>query len=95
MLPRRVFLTWLGPSALAPFGLVAAGCGKTFTCSGTGLSPTDKETRTKFVYTDRSSDITRLCEKCTHFSPGETCGTCKVLPGPIHPQGTCTLFSPR
>lgn len=96
MLKRRVFLTWLGPAALVPFGAIATGCGKAFTCSdGAGLSAQDRETRTKFAYTDRSSDITRLCDKCTHFTPGEKCGGCKVLPGPIHPQGTCTLFSPR
>lgn len=96
MLPRRVFLNWLGPAALAPFGLGATGCGKAFTCNDSpSLSAQERETRAKFVYVDRSSDISRLCEKCTHFTPGEACGACKVLPGPIHPQGTCTLFSPR
>jgi len=89
---RRVFLTTLAPAAL---GLSVLGCGKKFTCGGTGLSAPDMESRTRFAYVDQTSDLSKMCEDCTHFTPGETCGTCKVLPGPVHPAGTCTLFSPR
>lgn len=95
-LERRVFLSLLGPAALMPLGLGALACGKKFTCNGSaGLSPTDVENRARFAYMDQSSDISRLCEKCTHFEAGDTCGKCKVLAGPIHPLGTCSLFSPR
>lgn len=94
-LARRVFLATLAPAALLPLGFVALGCSKKFTCSGTGLAPTDQENRTRFAYVDHSSDISKMCEDCSHFTPGETCGTCKVLAGPVHPQGTCTLFAQR
>lgn len=92
---RRVFLSWVAPMALTPLAAGLLGCEKKFACSGSGLSPADVESRARFAYVDGSSDISRMCEDCSHFAPGDACGTCKVLPGPVHPQGTCTLFSPR
>jgi hypothetical protein len=93
---RRVFLTLAWPVALAPLSLGSSGCSKSFTCNdGTGLTPTDRTQREQFAYADRSSDIGKMCEDCIQFEPGDGCGKCKVLPGPVHPQGTCTLFASR
>jgi len=93
---RRVFLSVLGPAAFLPLALGTQGCSKSFKCDGGGtLSPADQQLRAKFAYVDKSSDIARMCEDCIQFALGDSCGTCKVLPGPVHPQGTCTLFAPR
>jgi hypothetical protein len=92
---RRVFLELAVPAALMPLAWGTLGCSKSFKCDGAGLPPADQETRVRFAYVDKSSDISKTCEDCIQFELGDTCGKCKVLPGPVHPQGTCTLFAPR
>jgi len=93
---RRVFLTLLGPAALSPLALGALGCSKSVSCNDSPqLTPSDRASRERFAYVDRSSDIGKMCEDCTQFEPGDGCGKCKVLPGPVHAQGTCTLFAAR
>lgn len=96
MLKRRAFLRLIGPGTLAPLALGAMACSKSFTChDGPKLTPGDRTNRERFAYVDHSSDIGKMCEDCIQFEPGDGCGKCKVLPGPVHPQGTCTLFAPR
>jgi hypothetical protein len=93
---RRAFLTLIGPGALAPLSLGSLGCERSLSCNdGAQLTPEERTRREQFAYADRSSDIGRMCEDCTQFEPADGCGTCKVLPGPVHPQGTCTLFAAR
>jgi hypothetical protein len=87
----------------AAFGAVAAllvtGCSKkapALNCTDTtGLSATDSMVRTTLAYVDVSTEPGKSCSNCQQFvappAPG-TCGTCKVLKGPINPTGYCKSF---
>lgn len=80
--------------AAIPAGL--AGCDRGPKCDDTtGLSPEDIKVRKEVaVYEEKSPDITRYCSACIQFTPpgSNGCGGCKVVKGPIHPEGTCKLF---
>jgi hypothetical protein len=50
--------------------------------------------RATLEYVDRGTDPLRACDKCMQFQPvAGACGGCKLVPGPIHPKGTCKVFS--
>jgi hypothetical protein len=91
---RRRFLRGSAVSAL-----VVLGCRKPeYTCDDTtGLAETDVATRQRVGYVDRSPDPARACDACEQWQAGPrgACGTCQLVRGPIHPLGTCHLFSPR
>ncbi len=79
--------------------LGAAACSKekvALSCADTtGLPPSDIATRAALKYADVSVDPAKLCIKCQQFveppAPGG-CGTCKVLKGPVNPNGSCNAF---
>jgi hypothetical protein len=84
-------------SALAVFG--AEACGKSqpsaLVCTDTtGLSPTDLGVRTALAYVDVSTTPGKTCSTCQQFIPnaGPSCGTCKVVKGPINPTGNCKSY---
>jgi hypothetical protein len=84
-------------SALAVFG--AAACSKSpakVSCLDTSaLSPADVSVRTALAYVDVSTEPGKTCSGCQQFVPpatAGTCGTCKVLKGPINPTGNCKSF---
>ena len=90
---RRLFV--LGGSALALLG--ATGCSKgPSSCNDvSGLSADDAKVRTTLEYVDKSPQPDKTCEKCQQYNkPADSnaCGTCKVLKGPVHPQGYCKVF---
>ena len=76
---------------------LASACKRaSFTCSDTsGLSADEIRTRATVGYTDLSSDPSRTCGHCQQFIESKSggCGTCKLLKGPVHPDGTCKTFS--
>jgi hypothetical protein len=78
--------------------LGAAACNKpaALSCVDTsGLSPADAQVRTALAYVDTSPDLTKMCSRCQQFIPPPTagsCGTCKVVKGPINPDGNCKSF---
>ena len=83
--------------AVAMFG--SAACGKqpaALVCTGTfGLSPNDLSVRAALAYVDNSVEPGKTCTRCQQFVPntiGNTCGTCKVVKGPINPNGSCKSF---
>lgn len=80
--------------AALPVGLTACNSGPK--CDDTsGLSPEDLKVRKEVaVYEEKSSDAARYCKDCIHFTPAgdKACGGCKVVKGPINPEGTCKLF---
>lgn len=94
---RRTLLQatpWLG---VLPFlGLAACGRGQEFSCgSGEGLEQDVKKARRRLGYLEPSPDAVRSCDACTQYLEGRECGSCKIMPGPVHPLGTCNAFSPR
>lgn len=96
-IPRREALRRLAlysAAATAPGWLTA--CSKKLTCTDvTGLSPEDVRMRNEVAaYVDQAPDPSKKCNNCLQFVAGaqNACGTCKVVKGPIHPEGWCKLF---
>ncbi len=92
---RRHLLLVAPAAALA----LAVGCkkGPPASCGDTSsLTPDDLTARNALGYTDHSTDPAQHCEKCRQYVPGpsaDACGTCKVMKGSIHPQGSCRAFA--
>ena len=95
---RRELLVRFGTLALSG---VAACKMKSFPASCVevaGLAPEDTSARTTLAYVEPAADKTRTCANCQQFvAPPDdgSCGSCKVLKGPVHPYGTCKVFAPR
>ena len=76
--------------ALLQYALVAAG-GVTI-CNAT-LNPAaaaPKISKKAVAYQDHP-DGDKRCEKCAQFQPPDAC---KMVEGPISPQGSCRIFVP-
>jgi hypothetical protein len=95
---RRALL--LRGVALSTLATCAAACGKSravaLVCTDTaGLSPADNNLRVALEYVDVSTTPGKTCSNCQQFIPSaapNTCGTCKVVKGPINPTGNCKSF---
>jgi hypothetical protein len=100
MLPRRSFVLAGGSLALSG-GLVVLGCKRApstpSSCEDTkGLTEDERTVRTTLAYVDRTPLAEKACKACQHWVlPAEdgACGGCKLLKGPIHPDGTCKAFA--
>jgi hypothetical protein len=87
--------------ALAVFG--TAACGKkaaaALSCTDTSaLAPADLSVRTALAYADVSTEPGKSCLTCQQFiapATAGTCGSCKVLKGPINPTGYCKSFAAK
>lgn len=75
---------------------VASGETASFSCTDvSNLTQEQLETRKSLQYVDESPHAEKRCDNCRLFEPpgeDETCGTCQIVPGPIHPQGYCTAW---
>lgn len=63
-----------------------------------GLAETDIELRKTLEYVDRSPVEGSTCERCVQWVPAQDrgkCGGCKVMKGPVHPQGYCKVFAAK
>jgi hypothetical protein len=95
-LTRRHLLVVV-PATLA--ALVIAGCSKKEpdSCTSTlGLTKDEIKTRMLLAYHDRSPDPKKHCIDCQQYvAPPKVdeCGTCKVMKGPVHPRGSCSVFA--
>lgn len=96
-IPRREALRHLAVlslSTLAPASLL--GCSKKLTCTDeSGLTPDQVNQRNNIAaYVDHSPKPAELCSNCIHYEPAapKQCGGCKVVAGPIHPDGWCKLW---
>jgi hypothetical protein len=64
----------------------------------TGLAPADAQARTVLGYAEPAPDKSKGCGSCQQYLAAKSdgaCGSCKVLKGPIHPNGTCKAFAPK
>lgn len=68
-----------------------------FHCSDTSaLTEAEVSVRNTFEYIDQSAIEDKNCANCTLYvmpEPGDSCGGCLTIKGPIHPQGYCTLWA--
>jgi len=80
---------------LSVVGAAACGKPKALSCNDTtSLAPADLQVRTALAYVDVSMEPGKTCTGCQQFVPiaPNTCGTCKVVKGPINPKGNCKSF---
>jgi hypothetical protein len=78
---RRALLQY----AIAAAGGLAACCG-----SPDDATAAPKISKRAVAYQDHP-DGEKRCEKCTQFQPPDAC---KVVEGPVSPQGSCRIFTP-
>jgi hypothetical protein len=89
---------WLSLGAGFPAALwVAVACDeKQFACDQVvGLTPQGIGVRQNLAYADRSKNPEQNCANCQQWVPAPAsghCGGCKVMPGPVHPQGFCKVW---
>ncbi|SRR5690554_565365 len=83
-----------GGSEQSTNGDTAAG--ESFSCMDTsGLTEAQIQQRETTQYVDDSPHADMYCSNCQLFTEpeaGAQCGGCQVVPGPIHPEGYCTLW---
>jgi hypothetical protein len=96
---RDVLLTGM---RLALVVVGTAACGKTRAPQAcldvAALAPDDAHVRTVLAYTEPAPDPDKSCGSCQQFvaaADAGKCGACKVLKGPINPDGTCKVFTPK
>lgn len=99
-IPRRQalrHLAILSASVVVPGFLVA--CSKKPSCEDvTGISPADLAIRQQTAaYVEVATDAAKKCSACVQYQPAgpDACGACKVVKGPINPEGGCKLFAPK
>lgn len=54
--------------------------------------------RESLDYTDASADANAVCRGCSFFkpqNPGDACGYCEVLQGPVSATGHCVSWTKR
>jgi hypothetical protein len=94
---RRLVL--VVPSVLAALAAVACEKKEPGSCTSTlGLDQSEIKVRTSLGYQDRGPDPKRHCSDCQQYvqPPSvDQCGSCKVMKGPVHPRGTCNVFTPK
>jgi len=84
----------MSAALLVPSVLLA--CSKSADCSDvTSLTPDELRVRNEVAkYEDRSLEAAKRCSACVQYvaAAPKQCGGCKVVKGPINPEGGCTLF---
>lgn len=91
---RRLFVVATG--LLFTNGCKRGAAGPASCDDVTSLGADDRSARTTLGYSDRSTDPSKACSSCQQWVPPPaegSCGGCKLLKGPIHPNGTCKAFA--
>ena len=90
-------LAVLSAAALVPTSLLA--CNSKPSCNdASGLSTDEVNARiVTAAYVDQSADPAKKCSGCAQFLPAapNKCGGCKVVKGPINPEGGCKLWQAK
>ena len=94
---RRLLLLQ-GASLVGALGLVGCQKGPSSCNDVSKLTGDQQNTRTTLGYEDASHEPGKSCLKCSQYTEApsaDQCGGCKVLPGPVHPNGYCRAFTPK
>lgn len=110
-LGRRHTLQLLGAGLAVGGLFGAAACNKDQGSSGSSSqgasakgqgcnTPVDEAAKTQrrtLQYVDKAVDPQKKCIDCAQFVDAQyaPCGGCKVLPGPVKPEGGCLAFAPK
>lgn len=94
--PRRRVLLWLLRAGPCAWLLAACARSAPKRCDDLrGLSDAAQMGRALQQYTDRAWSPEQRCELCDFWQAApevSRCGACRVVPGPIHPKGSCVAF---
>ena len=93
-LSRRSLLVH-GASLVGLLGATACKNGPSSCNDVSSLSADQQNTRSTLGYMDASDQPGKNCAKCAQFvapPKADACGSCKVLPGTVHPNGYCRAF---
>lgn len=100
-MPRREALRHLAlfsAAAVVP-GFLGSACSRKPSCEDvTGLSPAEVAVRRDTAaYVEVATDPAKKCSACAQYEAKgpNACGGCKVVKGPINPEGSCKLFVPK
>lgn len=95
----RRHLLQVGAGAVVVAAAAACRSTEPFACvAAPDLSADDAKLRTTLVYVDAAADPTKACVNCAQYvaAPDDgSCGSCRLMRGPIHPNGSCKLFAPK
>ena len=61
-----------------------------------GLTSDEAQARTLLGYAEPAADESKGCASCQQYVRAKAdggCGSCKLVKGPIHPNGTCKAFA--
>jgi hypothetical protein len=110
-LGRRHTLQLLGAGLAVGGLFAAGGCKKDQGSSGgdgqgasakgagcnTPVDEAGKTQRRTLQYVDKAVDPQKKCNACAQYVEAQyaPCGGCKVVPGPIKPEGGCLAFAPK
>jgi len=93
---RQLMQQGAGLGAFVVLGASACHKPAALVCTDTStLTPADAQVRTALAYVDLSTEVGKICSGCQQFNPpaqAGVCGTCKVVKGPINPNGNCKSF---
>lgn len=105
-LSRRRLLkgTGVAVAAVSAGGWLLAGCQDGGDKKEAALDCTDlselgqqqKQTRKSLNYVEESKEKGKQCDNCRYWQPPKkegSCGTCQLVPGPIHPKGYCDSYT--
>jgi hypothetical protein len=95
-------------AALKPIAAISAAvvvpgwllaCSKKPDCNDvSALSPEELHTRNEVAkYVDQTLEAAKRCSGCAQYvaaAPNQ-CGGCKIVKGPINPDGACLLFAQK
>ncbi len=95
LIKRGVVLSVVASAPAALF----TGCGSgELRCNDeSALSTAERDARHGAGYAERAADRARACSGCNFYQAAgaNACGSCTVVRGPIHPEGSCNLFVAR
>jgi hypothetical protein len=94
LVSRRSLLVQ-GASLVGLLGAAACSKGPGSCNDVSTLSSDQQNTRSTLGYSDTSPEPGKNCAKCQQYvapPKADQCGTCKVLPGTVHPNGYCRAF---
>ncbi len=81
-----------GPAPAGSGGAAATGGGPS--CASP-VDDTSKMLRKSLQYKEAADDPAKACKLCVQWEGGKfgACGGCKLIPGPIKPEGSCMSFA--
>ena len=86
------------PPARCSWAAARAKVGPAACTDTASLDENERAARAALAYADKAPTPEKVCSRCNQWvEPREpsSCGSCKLLKGPIHPDGSCKAFAAK